>query len=114
MGRALDRLPLDYEEPRTPPRSRPEAHEVPLVPLPPTELAARNAAARSYLLRKGHADLLDVLGLGAAPGASLGPYGGVCPNCEAPVGQRCVSKVGKRIGHPHAGRVNKTFTEESA
>lgn len=111
MGRAIDRLPADFEEPRTPPRKQPrqsdihnDAHHTLLAPMPEGLRAERDEAARRYLRRKGAEDLIEVLGLGEAKRPAT-PLDIVCPTCQTPARRRCVSKAGNEIGHLHVGRV---------
>lgn len=113
MGRALDRLPLDYVEQRKPRVANPSAdlHQDTLIWTPPS--AEEVAAAHRYI--EAHApDLLDVLGLGE-PVQRVRPLDVACPSCGAAARRRCVSPQGNDVGHPHAARRKATGrTEEKA
>ncbi len=106
----VDRLPVDYDKPRTPRTLNPSAdfHQDTLVWTPPT--AEEVAAAHRYI--EAHApDLLAVLGL-AEPTQRAKPLDVACPSCGAGPRRRCVSPQGNGIGHPHAARRRATASTE--
>lgn len=112
----IDRLPADYETPRAPEKghqtgpagdsgatlSRPS--------MPGGQREDRNAAAVRYLLRRGAADLIEVLGLAAEPPKPTAPSGVnsvPCPQCGKPVGVACETGTGGAYGRGHRGRAGR-------
>jgi hypothetical protein len=118
MGRAIDRLPVDFQEPREEPKRQPrqsdihnDAHHTLIAQLPDGQREARDEDARRYLGRKGYGDLVDVLGLAVAlpvepkPAAkkAAGRLSVVCPRCDMPAGVQCVTRAGGPT-KPHTSR----------
>lgn len=67
--------------------------------VPPATPEAK-AAATAYLTRKGHGDLLPMLGLTVEDI----PRDVQCPTCHALEGQGCVSAEGKSLHRRHVAR----------
>lgn len=112
MGRAIDRLPIDYETPRkqpTPRRSTDlhnDSDQTLSVPhRTPQEQADRVAQALANLDLFGAGDLAEMLGLREPVRRPTAPLDMACPVCFVLPRQRCVSKAGNEIGHLHVGRV---------
>lgn len=123
MGRAIDRLPVDFEEPREQPKRQArqsdinnDSHHTLIAVLAGPQKAERDEDARRYLRRKGHADLIDVFGLAEppppvekpAPKKTNGPLTVACPRCESPPGARCVTDKGVGISKTHVARQPQT------
>lgn len=112
MGRAIDRLPGDYDTPRKPPRRSQDLHNdsdaTLILPVRTTaERTERDALALRGLARRGASDLAEMFGLVEPNGKPSGPHAIPCTECGVSSGSRCVSKQGNEIGHWHAARVRK-------
>lgn len=136
MGRAIDRLPVDFAEQRVQPRRQSRAadlhsdndHALTVPPLTPEQSSARRVRALANLDLFGAGDLAEMLGLTEPPKVEVviaGPKAVPCPQCQAVPGVRCVSSRGKFLGQAHrgrcrraeavrAGRQTEEFTKESA
>jgi hypothetical protein len=82
---------------KAPPNSLTDTGQMASVPRPTPEA---KAAATRYLTRKGHGDLLPMLGLALEDV----PRDAVCPTCHALEGQGCVSAEGKSLHRRHVAR----------
>lgn len=113
MGRALDRLPLDYAEPRKEGGTVPHEFNTEGLNLLPVSEDVRWDARRALTLRhlKGE-DFTDnatvwlALGLASKPAAgATGPMDVPCPTCAQPPGARCKSSgSGQLLQKPHRTR----------
>lgn len=110
---AVERLPADFEEPRQQHQMSPSndftggGSELVIPVLPPGVREERDAIAVRGLRRRGAEDLIDVLGLGAAPArlVRVSPSSVSCPQCRAAAGSSCVSaKSGNPFNGWHRGR----------
>lgn len=63
----------------------------------------QQADARTYMIRKGHGDLLDALGLAGAE-QLRGWKAFVCPTCSRPAGSACRADEGRPLTRPHTSR----------